>query len=483
MAYKIANSTLQASTIDILNVIRANANYEYQQMIPEITQESQIVGVGETLKGYPALANTFINALMNRIALVRIRSALFYNPYEYLKKGYLEYGETIEEVFVDICKVLEFSAEKAEEREFKRYLPDVQAAFHVINWKVLYPMTIQQQDLERAFTSLNGVTDMISRLIDSIYTAASYDEYLLFKYMMIKGITGGKVAPKSVNVATSTDNAAIAFRANSNDLTFLSTKYNASGVHTVTPREDQVIFMSSQFNAQFDVEVLAGAFNMDKADFIGRLYLIDEWASFDNDRWEVIRAASTGVEEVTAAELAIMENVVAFVCDREWFQVYDNLNTMKEKEVASGLYWNYFYHVWKTVSSSPFSNAVVFVTDAATTTLPSTITVEVTDKSTAENATVISYTPQFDDPTLVGSPYQFIQTQDCVEAGIAVHKYGAYMYPANAPSHTISMKLGDATYTASVQSSTDARVGDTVTLSNTANPAVVQAKAKSAAKE
>ena len=143
MARKLANSVLQASTIDILNVIKANASAEYQDLVPEITKASDVSKVGDVFMGYPAMANQFLAALMNRIVLVRIKSATFNNPYARLKKGYLEFGETVEEIFVSIANVREFSAEKAAEREFKRSIPDVRSAFHIMNWRVQYPITIQ----------------------------------------------------------------------------------------------------------------------------------------------------------------------------------------------------------------------------------------------------------------------------------------------------------------------------------------------------
>ena len=95
MPRRIAISNLNASTLDILNTIRANASAEYQQYVPEVTKATDIPKVGEVLYGYPAFANQFINALVNRIALVRVKSATFNNDYAELKKGYLEFGETV----------------------------------------------------------------------------------------------------------------------------------------------------------------------------------------------------------------------------------------------------------------------------------------------------------------------------------------------------------------------------------------------------
>ena len=477
MPKRVAITNLNASTVDILNTIRANATYEYQSLVPTISTSTEIPRVGEVLMGYPALANQFLNALINRIAMVRVKSAVFNNAYRELKKGYLEFGETVEEVFVQIAKAREFSAEKAEARELKRSLPDVRSAFHTMNWRVQYPVTIQDEDLRMAFLSAEGVQDLIARIVDSIYTAAEYDEFLLFKYLLIKAISHGKMYPVAIDGDMKA--AAVAFRGTSNKLGFMSNKYNASGVTTATPRADQYIFMDSDYNAAFDVGVLAAAFNMEKADFMGRLMLIDDFASFDNDRFDQIRANSDMIEAVTDAELALMAKVKAVLVDREWFQVYDNANKFTEKYVASGLYWNYFYNVWKTVSSSPFSNAIVFVDSSATITAPSTITLTVTDITKNGNAAIYTLTPA-DPASLQDSNLEFLQDSTSTQNGIAVHKYGAVIVPiaasaASQVSYTAKAKLGDATYTASAAIYVDeddtpstghsaTAVGDTITL-------------------
>lgn len=463
MPRRIAVNTLNASTIDILNTIRANASYEYQNLVPEITDVTEIPRVGEVLYGYPAMANQFLNALVNRIALVRIKSAVFNNAYAELKKGYLEFGETVEEVFVNIAKAREFNPEKAEAREHKRTIPDVRTAFHTMNWRVQYPVTIQDDDLRMAFTSINGVQDLIAKIVDSVYTAAEYDEYLLFKYMMIKAIAHGKMYPVSIGDGDMKV-AAIAFRGTSNKLTFMSKKYNASGVTTTTPKADQYIFMDSDYNASYDVNVLAGAFNMDKTDFVGKLKLIDDWTTFDNERFSEIIDNSDMIEEVTDEELALMGNVKAVLVDGEWFQHYDNNNKFTEKYVASGMYWNYFYNVWKTVSSSPFSNAVVFVTDGPSIVNPASFTVKIGDKSTTDSATVITLNVQDDTPTLANTNVEFIQDGTNTENGVAIHKYGAIIFPAGQSSATITAKIGDSMYKSANAISIEDEVGATITF-------------------
>lgn len=371
--YRPAKTSLNGRTIDILNVIRSNASLTYQDAVNEIHDISDIPKVGDAIMGNPSLQNEFINALINRIGLVVTTSAVFNNPYSMLKKGVLEYGDSVEEIFIGLAKVTAYSANIAHKRELKRYAADVKSAFHVTNWRVMYPLTIEKEQLKRAFLSADGVERLITDLINQVFVAASYDEFLLFKYTLIKGVNEGTI---KVSTITATDNKDYAkrFRALSNDFTFLKSDYNYAGVRNNTPKEDQYIFMDAAFNADFDVDVLASAFNMDKADFMGKLLLIDDFTTFDNDRWADIRAfgdaysesettggAGAFVDEVTEAELANMSGVKAIIVDKDFFQIYDEVSEMEDQRVAAGLYWNYFYHRWLICSCSPFSNAVAVV--------------------------------------------------------------------------------------------------------------------------
>lgn len=463
MPRKPVLTELQTSTINILNTIRDNASAEYYNMVPEVTKATDIPKVGEVLVGYPAMANQFLNALLNRIALVRISSLTFNNPYNRLKKGYLEYGETIENIFVGIITALPYNPDKAEGRELKQYKNNVKAAFHIINWRVLYPITIRDVDLKQAFLSINGVQDMIANLVQQVYQSDEVDEFLLFKYLLIKAISHGKMKPMPVNYAVPADSA-VNFRGVSNLLQFPSTEYNEAGVTNNTPRGRQVIFMDSMYNAKFDVQVLASAFNMDKATFMGSLFLIDNWTSFDMTRFNDIMAESDGLEPVTAAELALLEDVHAVILDEDWFQVYDNENKFTEKYVASGMYWNYFYHVWKTVSYSPFHNAVCFVDNSATITAPASVDVEVQSKTITAEGTTLTLVPQFDDATLANTATKFVEVEDAAKAGIGVYDYGGVLIPATATATNVKYQLtiGNTGYIAASAINAAVNVGTVV---------------------
>lgn len=360
MPKKIALSSLNANSYDVLNALRQTLSAQYQSMIPMAKNQHDLIQIGDVLYGYPAIANEFSSALIGRVAFEAIKSAAFNNRWVALKKGYITTGEMVEEVFVEMAKAREFSLDKANAREHKLYVPDVRAAFHPINYKLLYPVSVSPEDLRAAFTSEAGVTNLITRIIDAVVTGAEYDEFLIMKYTIIKAIVKGAMHAEAVSGATPADMAK-AFRAFSSAMEFPSDKYNVAGVHPATPKEDQYLIMDVMTNAEYDVDVLSAAFNMDRATFAGHQLLVDDWTTFDSDRFAAIVANTDKFEPITDEELDLMATVKAVLIDKEFMQVYDTLSAMRVQQTASGLYDNYFYHAWKIVSYSPFSNAIVFV--------------------------------------------------------------------------------------------------------------------------
>ena len=479
MAHLIANSKLNASTIDILNVIRENASLEYQNKVPKVNNVDDIMKVGEIIRGTPGFSNQFVSALVNRIAFVLVQSATFNNPYKDLKKGVLDYGEVIEDVFVGIAKVVDYNPSKAESREFARTFPEVASAFYKINWRVMYPVTIEEQELYLAFQSAVGVANLVTKIINSIMVAYEYDEFLLFKYMLIKAITTGKMFPVAVD-GSDLKNYASAFKTYRNKARFMTRKYNEAGVMNNIEDANLNIFLDAEFDANFDVNVLASAFNMDKADFIGRRHLIDDWTTFDNERWEIIRQntistlkgnTSGVIEEVTADELALMAKVHSVMIDINWFQIYESVNMMKEKEVASGLYWNYFYHNWKVVAHSPFSVAIVFVDNTATISVPSSFTATVTDVSKVSGATVVNVVVDDSTPTLQPTDIKLVQTETLTEDGVAVQPYGTFIIPKTklSESYDVVATIKGTGYTSSASVELGGlAVGDTITMNKDA---------------
>ena len=357
--------TLTTSAADILNVIRNNASVDYRNYVPkaDANDVESVRTIGAIIMDYPALQNEFLNALVNRIGRVMLTSKMYSNPIAFFKKGVLEYGESIEEIFVNIAKVQEFNPEIAEQEVFKRVVPDVRAAFHIMNYQKFYKATVTQEQLKQAFLSWDGVTDLIARIVDSMYTGANYDEFLVMKYLLARHILDGRVYPVTVPTVNAENAKAIVttVKGVSNKLTFMNSEYNPAAVRTFTEKTDQYMIVNSVFDATMDVNVLASAFNMDKAEFLGHRVLIDGFGDLDVARLGEIFAGDPTYNEPSQVELTALNAIPAVIVDKDWFMVFDMLTQFTEQYNGQGLYWNYFYHVWKTFSVSPFANSVLFV--------------------------------------------------------------------------------------------------------------------------
>ena len=352
---------MTASSVDILNAIRNEATQAYRDYVPIATQlPSNSKEIGQILMQYPALQNEFVSALVNRIAFVRVKNMSFENPWKMFKKGLLDFGETIEDVFVELAKPFQYDPAVAESKIFKREIPDVRAAFHIINYKKFYKTTIQDNELELAFLSWDGVDNLITKIVESLYKGAEYDEFVVMKYMVAKHIIQGHLYPVTPSGATTTSKA-VDYKAISNALTFPSTKYNMAGVRNTTPKDNQYLIMTASADAEMDVNVLAAAFHMDKAEFMGHRILVDSFNEFDDERLQQIFAdGDENYTPFTSDELALLAKVEAVVVDENWFMIYDKLFKFTEQYNGEGIYWNYWLHVWKIFSTSPFYNAVVF---------------------------------------------------------------------------------------------------------------------------
>ena len=375
---------LNATSADVLNVIRSNASPQYRSLVAEADARdaSTLKTIGNVIMSYPGLQNEFLSALVNRIGRVMLTSKLYSSPISMLKKGMLEFGETVEEICVNIAKPHDFNPEVAETEVFKREIPDVRTAFHIMNFTKFYKATISNDQLRQAFLSWNGITELIAGIVNQMYTAANYDEYQTMKYLLGKILVDGLVYATQVE-STSAKLTVSTIKSASNNFEFLSPKYNMSGVMSNTMKNDQFLLIDSTFDATMDVEVLAAAFNMDKAEFAGHRVLIDGFGNIDNARLAELFAGDENYVALTPEQLGELATIPAVLVDRNFFMMFDNFMNFTEQYNSQGLYWNYFYHTWKTFSVSPFSNAMLFVpgtpTVTSVTVSPDTATASVGD--------------------------------------------------------------------------------------------------------
>ena len=371
MPTKPYSRTLSGNAPQILNAIRNSATTYYKDYVPYASPDSDSIRkIGAIIMDNPNLQNQFLNTLINRIARVIVTSKTYENPWSMFKKGLLEFGETVEEIFVNIAQPFEFDPENSTANWMSREIPDVKSAFHVLNYQKYYKVTISNDQLRQAFLSWDGITDLIARIVNSLYTAANYDEFQTMKYMLAQHILSGQIKVVSIPAVSANNMNQIVstIKGVSNNLEFLSSDNNQAGVYNYTMKNNQFLILNAKFEAQMNVDVLASAFNMDKAEFAGHQVIVDSFGKLDIDRLNKLFAGDSNYSEIGSSDLQLLDVVPAVLVDRDFFMIFDNFFKFTEQYNGEGLYWNYWFHVWKTFSISPFAPAAMFGTTTPTVT-------------------------------------------------------------------------------------------------------------------
>lgn len=367
MASKVDTSTLSngknLDSVQTMNLIRNNASANYQSIVPVAERtKASLQSIGQIFMTYPDILNEYLTALWNKVGAVRMRYREYTNPLSSaFRKGELGLGEFVEEIFVGLCQAHQFDPESAVNTVFQREIPDVKAAYHKLSIQVYYKQTIQENELEMAFTSWENVDRLTELIVARMYNAGEYDEYQAILQLIAQNIINGDI--KVINVATATKSTDLTktILAVSDEMTMMGKLFNYAGVHTFTPKDDQFLLGDSTFWASQNVDVYAVSFNMDKVEFMGHRILINNLGQIDTERLNALFGDQPGYEEISGSDLENLNKIEAVLLDREWVQLYTKLRrTVTDPYNGDGLYFSYKYHMWDVLASSPFSNAVVF---------------------------------------------------------------------------------------------------------------------------
>lgn len=358
-----------AKNADYLNAIRSSASTYYQENVPIATYDAASVrDVGRIVLNSTALTNEFYSALVNQFAFIFGSSKMFYNKWVDFKKGLIGLGELVEEFFVQIALPNNYNPDIAATEIFKRVIADVQTAIYRINVKTFYKTTINRPLLEMAFTSEGGMADLIGKVFTSMAAACEVDQMSAIKYLLARKILDGKIKTVPIAEVSGTDTEANAkaaarqMKADFENFFFPRTDYNEAGVmNWVNNKADVSFMLTTSFGAAYDIEVLAAAFNLDYANFMGRVKRIDSLTNIDFTRLNAFFDLPTPLEEFTEDEKTVLDQVAAITFDNGLIQWYDRLYEWHEEPNGQSMEWQNWLHYWALIASSPFANAVAYV--------------------------------------------------------------------------------------------------------------------------
>ena len=331
---------------EILNTIRDNASDMYRERIPEATQNNiQAVQEAMTDPENAVVTNEFMSTLLNMIIKQVIHNKLFSNPLKSLKKGKKPLGDTIEEIYTNFIKADVYDQTGA--NLLQRKLPDTKTVFHRMNRQDKYKVTVNPEELFKAFSSYERLESYIGGIINTLYNSSEFDEFTLTKELIRQALENNAI--KVVNIEdpllgeTQAKNFIKAVKTVSGDMVFPNTNNNAyltaqdtdnKPIITFSRKSEQVLIIDNPTNVSVNIDVLASVFNMSVAEF--------------NETRKIVIDAFPD------------PNIRACIVDEQFFQIYDDLLMFKEFENPEGLYKNYYLHVWQTLAYSILVNAVCF---------------------------------------------------------------------------------------------------------------------------
>lgn len=335
--------------IDVLNGILASSSADYQNYVPLATRDN-LDAVANPILTYSIVKNEFVTALMNKVVLSVVHKKLLTNPLAPLKRGNLPLGQDVEEIHVNRATGDKYDPTGADLLTRKK--PTALVSYHRLNRQDTYQVSVSDDQLRQAFTSYEALQNFVDAIIQSLYSADSDDEFILMKQLVSEAVANEHVVTVEVPRFADADTGALdsavlkgivaAFKNTSSYMSFAGDSFNkyatinegAEPIRTKTDIGDQVLVIRADINNATDVEVLASAFNLDKMSFLANRVLVDNFGEDDD--------------------------IVAMLCDKSFFQVYDQMRKTTEFYNPKGLYTNFYHHVWQTMSYSTMVNCAVF---------------------------------------------------------------------------------------------------------------------------
>ena len=343
-----------------LNAIREISSTIYHEYVPIIDDSTDISAFAEPILNYPVVYNEFCDVLVNKLVYSQFESMTFENPLSVLDGDRIPLGYAGENTYVNPAKGRSFNVDDFAGLLVK-YEAQVKVQYFTVNTDLQYCVTVARQQLKKAMTSWDNLAEFITSLSNSLYNDAYIDMFRFTKNIITGAYKENRAVIETVS-AISDETTAKAFveRARELYLNFQlpSTQYNAwaknggagDPITTWTRPEDIVIVIKNSLRAKLDVDVLASAFNIDRATLLGNIIAVDNFDSYDDEGNRVFDGSA----------------IVGGIFDKAWFKIKTQDMFMENFYNANNRTMQYYLNVIRMYSMSLFANGVIFATSQPT---------------------------------------------------------------------------------------------------------------------
>lgn len=345
---------VKKSMAKALNEVRESASEQYKNAVPQIDANTGIEQFSAPLLNLPNLLNEFCTALVQRIVYTQFEVKSFNNPLKFLEGDEIPLGYIGQEIYVNPATSRDYDI-----NDFagllQKYESDTKVQYMKINFDKQYVVTVIREKIKQAMVSWNALETYIVALTNSLYNGAYIDGYNTTKALVTNAYRANAVNVKVIQ-APNTKALAEAFtvEARTAFLNFQapSSEYNAwkkvggygRAIETFVDPQDVVFLIRNDLRAYLDVNVLASAFNIEKADLLGRIISVNNFDLYDDKRNKIYDGS----------------NIYGMIADRRWFRIKTQDEYLEDFRNANNRSMQYYLNIIKMYQYSLFANAVVF---------------------------------------------------------------------------------------------------------------------------
>lgn len=358
--------------VEIYNAVRNACSPQFQIRVPAATQ-GNIRNAVDNMRNYPYLRDEFTGVLIQRLIGLYIQHADWDDPLKLIgsPRTLKRYGSTYEQAAVGLvqARTRNFNKEYLGDDVYGRYSLPTASVFHPLTFDHYYPVTVPEDALLTAFDGESGMSDYIAEIMNAPILSDRNDMYVMKVQTFAEYARKGgffRVHTNDVGASTSTEadakNLLRLIQQTANELKSLPLsampRYNAMSWTTPWRDSEAILFATPQVIAALNVEALAAAFNIDRANVPYRIIPIPE------DMF--------GIGGTAGRVQAVLTSEDFFF---QWDEMLETTNSPVNPIDGTR---NIFYKHRGSITPNPFANAVLFWTGEGsrteTTVNPDTLT-------------------------------------------------------------------------------------------------------------
>lgn len=216
-------------------------------------------------------------SMVEKIARQMIRSVDTNNPLAWIDKGMVENGVAIEAAVLELASSYGWvgNSQTGTNVNAPSYPSFKTRYFTEWNGKQ-FKTTTSREQLRKVLLGDKDATDLAQRIVANLTESENYEDYKIMKGLLTDGVTAGNIINANETAMAVDKDLIIKIKDVVDEMQFVNKKYVKADYNTRTPFERIHIVMPFKVFNKLNVDVLASIFNLEKAELLNKITLIDE---------------------------------------------------------------------------------------------------------------------------------------------------------------------------------------------------------------